>query len=194
MFSFQLGHSGLAHNPLLLYSYFSVGCGACTMHSCYASDHFSRRALSLHLIPTHRLLSHASSSASLPYTLLHLVNDPFSSHGRGCFPRTPPYTRVVSPDPFVLRWVKDLIGARYRLVPCTNRLPPAATSCRPFFITTELKKWFRLSHNLPHRSQDQGSVRSPVRDSRILHCAFLTNQPTYLPNATILWFCVSIVL
>ncbi len=78
--------------------------------------------LHLHLILPHRLLSHGSSSAaSLPHTLLHLVNFPFSIPWRRLFPTS--YARVVSPDLFVLRWVHN---PSISPIP-TDRLPPAAS-------------------------------------------------------------------
>ena len=95
-----------------------------------------------HLIPSHhRLLSHESSSASLPHTLLHLSISRSPSHGGGCFPRAHYiHKRPLSPDLFGLCWVNRPIGVRYRLVPCgslnlpTDRLPPAASSPHPFFL------------------------------------------------------------
>lgn len=104
--------------------------------------------LHLHLIPSHRLLSHELSSVSLPHILLHLSISRFPSPWRRLFPSRTLHTHGSSHpiSSVCLRWVNRPIGVRYRLVPCGSPNRPIAT-CRlvsrrlpPFFITTDLKE------------------------------------------------------
>lgn len=161
------------------------------LSSCFG-DH-----LHLHLIPSHRLVSHELSSVSLPHILLHLSIPRFPSHGGGCFPhahyihmgRLTRFLRFACVGS-IARLVFD-IALRLAVHP-TDRLPPAA-SCSaaslplPFFYYYGFKRNGFLSHNLSSTLITRPEY-CPLTSFGTVAFTTAFDQPTYLPNATIYGF------